>query len=111
LLSITHFDASRISAEEWAGLVPGGHNVLGYDPAERHMERVFRTLDWLEAKASASGFIPDLLSVQDIALSCLILWMEARGGLAWRGRPNLEAVVARCEARSSFIATAPQPWP
>jgi glutathione S-transferase len=97
--------------QAWAGLRPGGKNLIGFDPANRHLERVERTLDWLESIAAPSGFLPDVLSVQDIALSCFILWTEARGPIAWRGRPKLEAIVANCANRSSFLATGPPPWP
>lgn len=95
----------------WAGLAPVGKNLIGFDPASRHLERALVTLDWLESLAAPAGFLPGVLSVQDIALSCFILWTEARGLIAWRGRPNLEAVVANCASRPSFIETTPQPWP
>jgi glutathione S-transferase len=95
----------------WAGLAQVDENLLGYDPADRHGERVQRTLDWLEGRATAAGFLPGLLSVQDIVLASILLWIEARGGFAWRGRPRLEAIVARCAERPSFAGTPPQPWP
>ena len=97
--------------QEWAGLELKGTNLLGYDPAARHAERVTSTLDWLEDRATSDGFIPRVLSAQDVAVSCLLLWADARGGFPWRGRPQLEAIVGGCAARPSFIATAPQPWP
>jgi len=90
---------------------PGGTNLIGYDPAERHMNRVQRTLDWLEARATPTGFLPDVLSVQDIALACFVIWTEARGSITWRGRSSLEAIIATCTKRPSFAATTPQPWP
>lgn len=102
---------AAIKYQRWAGLLPSGPNLIGFDPAERHADRVRQTLDWLEANATPSGFLPGLLSAQDIALSCLALWTEARGGFPWRGRPNLETIVAACEARPSFIETQPQKWP
>jgi glutathione S-transferase len=102
---------AEMKRQQWAGLRPGGENLLGYDPAERHKERALRTLDWLEQRASPDGFQPGCLSVQDIALAAILLWTDARGGFPWRGRPKLEAIVARCAARPSFAATAPQPWP
>jgi glutathione S-transferase len=97
--------------QQWAGLGPDGENLLGYDPADRHRERVLKTLDWLESRAGPDGFRPGGLSVQDIALTAILRWTDARGGFPWRGRPKLEAIVARCEARPSFAATCPQPWP
>ena len=97
--------------QQWAGLGPSGDNLIGYDPAERHRERALRTLDWLEERAGPDGFQPGRLSVQDIALTAILLWIDARGGFPWRGRPKLEAIVAACAARPSFAATGPQPWP
>ena len=100
-----------IKYQSWAGLVPGSENLIGYDPADRHMERVQRTLDWLESRATGAGFLPDCVSVQDIVLACFILWSEARGTIPWRGRSSLESIVATCSERPSFLATKPQPWP
>lgn len=97
--------------QRWAGLRPGGENLIGYDPADRHAERVAHTLDWLEARAGPAGFLPEVLSVQDIALACILLWIDARGGFPWRGREKIEAIVAGCAERPSFAATCPQPWP
>jgi glutathione S-transferase len=102
---------AALKYQDWAGLRPVARNLLGFDPADRNAERANRTLDWLEAEATPAGFIPGVLSVQDIALSTIVLWTEARGGFPWRGRPRLEAIVAACSARSSFTATTPQPWP
>lgn len=102
---------AAIKYQNWADLRPGGKDLLGFDPADRHAERVSRTLDWLEGQATPSGFLPGVLSVQDVALASFILWTEARGGFPWRGRPRLEAIVAGCAGRSSFAATQPQPWP
>src|SRR5262245_55023086 len=34
----------------WAGVGPVGRNRLGFDPAERNMVRVYRSLDWLEVR-------------------------------------------------------------
>lgn len=102
---------AALKYQAWAGLRPAAENLLGYDPADRHAERVRRALDWLEARALPAGFLPGGLSVQDIALAAILLWIEARGGFAWRGRPKLEAIVRRCDERASFLATRPQPWP
>ena len=102
---------ATLKYQEWAGLRPSAKNLLGFDPADRHAERVSRTLDWLEAQAGLTGLFPDVLSVQDITLASFLLWTDARGGFPWRGRPRLEAIVAACAQRSSFAATSPQPWP
>jgi glutathione S-transferase len=96
---------------KWAGMAPIGRNRLGFDPVERNLARALATLDWLEARIGPDGFHPGIVSVQDIALACLILWTESRGPVAWRGRPRIEALVARLERRPAFIATVPPPLP
>ena len=93
----------------WAGIGPVGRNRLGFDPAERNMVRVLASLDWLEARLGPEGFHPGIISVQDIALACLILWTESRGPIAWRGRPRTEAMVRKLEGRPAFATTAPRP--
>jgi glutathione S-transferase len=93
----------------WAGVGPVDRNRLGFDPATRNMVRVLATLDWLEARIGPDGFLPGVISVQDIALACLILWTESRGPIDWRGRPGIEAMVARLEGRPAFTATVPRP--
>ena len=93
----------------WAGIGPTDRNRLGFDPADRNMVRVLQTLDWVERRLAGPGFWPDRIAVQDVALACFILWTESRGAIAWRGRPNLESLVARLEGRPSFAATVPRP--
>jgi glutathione S-transferase len=102
---------ANIKYQQWAGLQPGGENLIGYNPSDRNPERVIKALDWLEARAGGEGFLPAVLSVQDVALSCFVMWIDARGGFPWRGRKRLEAIAARCAERASFKSTAPQPWP
>jgi glutathione S-transferase len=94
----------------WAGLDAVQENSLGFNPADRNMERVYRTLDWLEKRATDQGFWPGTISAQDVVLACIMLWSEARGAIAWRGRPRLESIVARLAERPSFAATVPLPW-
>jgi glutathione S-transferase len=94
---------------KWAGIGPVETNRLGFDPAERNMVRVCRALDWLESHVDSAGFVPGLVSVQDIALACFILWTESRGPIAWRGRPKIEALLRNLEDRPSFRATIPRP--
>ena len=93
----------------WAGIGPVDRNRLGFDPAERNLVRVYRTLDWLQARMDATGFHPDLISVQDVALTCFVLWTESRGPIEWRGRPRIEALIERLMTRRSFAATTPRP--
>jgi glutathione S-transferase len=94
----------------WAGIGPVDRNRLGFDPAERNMVRVLHTLDWLEQRLNLTGFQPDVISVQDIALTCFILWTETRGPIEWRGRAKMEALVGNLETRSSFGTTSPRPY-
>lgn len=102
---------AALKYQQWAGLRPGAENLIGYDPADRQAERVVHTLDWLESRCGEAGFLPDVMSVQDIALACILLWVDARGGFPWRGREKIEAIVAVCAPRPSFADTRPQPWP
>jgi glutathione S-transferase len=94
----------------WAGLRPGGPNVLGFDIDARASSRINATLDWLEIRAHPEGFLGGDISLTDIAVACLILWTESRGPIAWRARPSLEALVDRLAVRPSFKDTAPRPF-
>jgi glutathione S-transferase len=71
----------------------------------RQKTRVERCLDWLESEATSEGFAPGWFSIMDLAFTCPVLFGEARGVMPWRGRPKLEALVARAEARPSLQAT------
>ena len=93
----------------WAGIGPVTTNRLGFDPADRAMIRTLATLDWLEARIGTGAFQPGTVSVQDIALACVILWTESREPIAWRGRPGIEAMVEALSARPSVLATRPRP--
>ena len=95
---------------KWAGVGPVEANQLGFDPAERNKVRVYRSLDWLEGRICAEGFQPNVISVQDVALACFILWTESRGHIAWRGRPKVEALIRKLEVRPSFRTTVPRPF-
>jgi hypothetical protein len=55
-----------------------------------------------------------VFSIQDIALVCMLDYVDARGEylqglLEWRGRPRIEAIVGRCRDRPSMQATFPGP--
>ena len=81
----------------------------------RRQQRRFNScLDWLEQRATPGGFIPGLFSFQDINLICPLGYLDARGEylkgiLEWRGRPNIEAIVARYQDRPSVKSTLPGP--
>jgi len=94
----------------WSGLEESQQNVLGFNLDRRNSRRITSTLDWLENRSEAAGFLPSLLSVQDVVFACIILWTESRGRIPWRGRPQLEAIVASMEQRASFRETTPAPW-
>jgi len=100
---------AAVQYAKWAGLAVVDRNRLGFEPAQRNMLRVYRTLDWLEQRAAKNGFWPSTTSVQDVVLACLILWSESRGPVQWRGRPKLEGIVSGLEGRPSFKSTAPLP--
>jgi glutathione S-transferase len=94
---------------KWAGVGPVGDNQLGFDPAQRNMARALRTLDWLEKRMQDGCFQPGIISVQDIALACFILWTESRGPIDWRGRPQIESLIGNLEGRTSLVTTTPRP--
>ena len=95
--------------QDWSGLRPSARNAVGYDPAERNIERFNRVLDWADRRIEIGEFEGGI-SLPGIALACLLLWSDARGGPAWRRRKNLVALVDDLALRPSFVATAPQPW-
>jgi glutathione S-transferase len=94
---------------KWAGIGPVGNNQLGFDPAQRNLTRALRTLDWLEKRMQGGCFQPGIISVQDIALACFILWTESRGPIYWQGRPQIESLIGNLEGRTSFVTTTPRP--
>ena len=78
----------------------------------RQQRRFNECLDWLDRRATPEGFIPGVFSFQDINLICPLGYLDARGEylegvLEWRGRPNLEAIVARYRDRPSVRSTLP----
>ena len=75
----------------------------------RELRRIEAELDWLEARVKPEGFVPGVLSIQDLNLAITLLWMDFRKPAPWRGRKKLEALVARTEGRPSFQATQPGP--
>ena len=84
------------------------------DYGRKQQTRFHACLDWLEQRATSEGFIPGVLSIQDIALVCTLDYIDARGeylkGLPeWRGRPRIEAIVAQYRERPSMKSTVPGP--
>jgi glutathione S-transferase len=79
---------------------------------QRQHSRIQYGLDWLETRATPEGFAPGLFSVMDLNLLCHLEFSEARGDIfPWRGRPNLEAMVAHHADRPSVKTTAPDVKP
>ena len=91
----------------WTGAEHRPDATISLDLADRELTRALRLLDWLETNATPTGFVPEVFSLQDVWLVSALAWTEVRLAIAWRGRPNLEAIVARHQRRSSIIATAP----
>ena len=106
LLTILSAGDALVAAfyQRWAGLGPVGPNAIGYDPAERNLARVRSTLDWLEANPRMAA-LGAAVTPPAMALACLLLWTEARGGLGWPVPPGLAAIVRRAatSARASGL--------
>lgn len=92
--------------QRWAGLGPVGKNHIGYDPAARHLERFEAVLGWIEE----GGRLREGLNLPGVAVACLLLWSDARGGPAWWRHERLDRLVAGLAPRASFRQTQPQPW-
>ena len=93
-----------------------GLAVETVDYGRKQQTRFHSCLDWLEHRATSEGFIPGVFSIQDIALICTLDYFDARGEylkglLEWRGRPRIEAIVARYQERPSMKSTVPGPAP
>lgn len=91
-----------------------GLAVETVDYGRKQQTRFHSCLDWLEQKATSEGFIPEVFSIQDIALVCMLDYVDARGEylqglLEWRGRPRIEAIVGRYRDRPSMKSTFPGP--
>ena len=99
-----HFGASTatISQLQWSGL---SHKDNSH--AARCAVRNQHLLNWFEEQLvnSAEGFVPGVISAQDVFLACWCQFIERRPlGLDWRAphRPKFAALVARMEQRRSF---------
>jgi glutathione S-transferase len=72
----------------------------------RQRERIERCLDWLEKQATRDGFAPGSFSIMDINLITALGNVDNHRSFEWRGRPTLEALVARFAERPSVVSTA-----
>lgn len=82
------------------GITPENSDYLA-----RQKTRFEKCLDWLEMNVTDEGFAPGWFSIMDIAVICPLIFCETRGVAAWRGRPRLEALVARYQGRPSLLTT------
>jgi glutathione S-transferase len=72
----------------------------------RQRDRIDCCLDWLEKRAAPEGFAPGVFSIMDLNLICALGNVDNHKSFEWRGRPTLEAVVARYAERPSVKSTA-----
>lgn len=84
-----------------SGLEPNDVTYL-----QRQRDRIDSILDWLEARAQPEGFAPGLFSIMDLNLICALGNVDNHKSFEWRGRPTLEAIVARYAERPSVRSTA-----
>jgi glutathione S-transferase len=73
---------------------------------QRQRDRIDLCLDWLEGKATCDGFAPGEFSIMDLNLICALGNVDHHKSFEWRGRPRLEAIVARYSERPSVKSTA-----
>ncbi len=87
----------------------GKHSGVDKEPAylEREHRRVQSILDWLDKRATPEGFVPGWFSVLDLNLVITVQWLDFRQLLEWRGRPNIDKLVALHETRSTIPASHP----
>jgi glutathione S-transferase len=74
----------------------------------REQMRTQSELDWLERQATPEGFWPGRFSMMDANLICTLGWIDFRKPVEWRGRPRLEAILQRFDARPSVQSTRPK---
>ena len=91
-----------ISQLQWAGVE---HEDNAY--AGRSAARIQHVLDWCESQLASEdeGFVPGILSAQDVLLAVMIMFMENRPlRLTWRAphRRKTAALHERLQSRPSF---------
>jgi glutathione S-transferase len=59
----------------------------------------------LDKTGTPDGFVPDIFSIMDINLICALGNVDNHKSFEWRGRPTLEAIVARYAERPSVKST------
>lgn len=93
---------ATVSQLQWSGV---RHEDNGH--GNRCAARNQHLLDWFEAElvSAKEGFVPGVVSVQDVLLGVWCEFIERRPlRLTWRGshRPKIEALVDRLHRRPSF---------
>ena len=109
LLTILQAGDALVAAmyQNWTGLGPVRDNTIGYDPAERHLRRFSRVLNWLENRGDE---MERGLTLANVALSCILLWSDSRDGPDWRSHARLTSIVDELAALPAFQLTRPQAW-
>jgi glutathione S-transferase len=93
---------ATVSQLQWSG-VRHEDNAHGTRSAIRNQH----LLDWFEGELVSveDGFVPGVVSVQDVLLACWCQFIERRPlRLSWKAqhRPKIEALLTRLQARPSF---------
>jgi glutathione S-transferase len=93
---------ATVSQLQWSGI---RHEDNSH--AARSAIRIQHLLDWFEGELvrAEDGFVPGVVAVQDVLLTCWCQFIERRPlRLTWKAehRPRIEALVARLETRPSF---------
>ncbi|KJK25901.1 glutathione S-transferase [Burkholderiaceae bacterium 16] len=101
---------TTVSQLQWSGI---RHEENSH--AARCAIRNQHLFDWFEAQliGTADGFVPGVVSAQDILLACICQFIETRPlRLSWRApdRPKLASLIARMEQRPSFQEEAALWW-
>jgi len=92
-----------VSQLQWAGVKHEDNAYVG-----RCAARIQHVLDWCEAQLASNdeGFVPGVLSAQDVLLAVMIMFMENRPlRLKWRSpeRRKMAALRERLLSRPSFL--------
>ena len=109
LLTLTTIETLMDAALNLNFAKNAGVTAEQFPQLERDAKRVQSNLDWLEARATPEGFIPGEFSIQDVNLICALEWFDRSKLVAWRGRSNLEAIIARNAERPAVAAPRPSP--
>jgi glutathione S-transferase len=102
LATLQTFGVSTAAVSQWSG-IPHEENAHGTRCAVRNQH----LLDWFESQLLSveNGFVPGVVSAQDIFLTCWCQFIERRPlRLTWeaQNRPKVAALVARLASRPSF---------